>query len=442
MRRSFAVGLALQVALAAILIGGVGFALVYAALARESRAAIVRQVDTDIAGLVDVYASDGKHGLAARIGDRMALEPREGETPVYLALDAAGRPIAGNLARWPDVDAGTSALAEIETRDGMPVLARATVLRGGVRLLAGRSTVARDAALAGQRRLFLIVLVAMAVVSLAIGLWSARRLGRRVDAINGVFAAVREGRLEARASPASDEIGALALNVNRTLDRIERLIAAQRNITDHTAHEIRTPLMHLDAELLRAIDRTLDPEVTASLGRARSQVRSLLALFDSLLDIAAAQALRGDLRGLGEIDLSEVAQSVAELYGPSAEEAGLDFVADIAPGVVMRGDAMQMTRLLVNLLDNAFKYGAAGGRIGLSVAGGPRIVVDDAGPGVAPEDRARVFDRYVRAGGSAESGHGLGLSLVRAIAERHDLAVSIEDAGPGARFVVAPETAT
>ena len=110
-------------------------------------------------------------------------------------------------------------------------------------------------------------------------------------------------------------------------------------------------------------------------------------------------------------DVSEMATSLADLYSASAEEAGLDLVADIADGIVIRADAMQMSRLLVNLLDNALKYGKPdqGQKIGqdgppdptrkairFSVKDGPVITVEDDGPGVPDADKLRVFDRYHR----------------------------------------------
>ena len=149
--------------------------------------------------------------------------------------------------------------------------------------------------------------------------------------------------------------------------------------------------------------------------------------------------MRGDLRGLVDTNLSDIADNLADLYGASAEELGIGFHARIAPGVTLRADPMQMTRLLSNLLDNAFKYVPSGGSVSLTLSVGPHIVVQDDGPGIPAADRDRVFERYVRLDGAQGGGHGLGLSLARAIAQRHDLSLHVEDAVPGARFVVQPE---
>ena len=107
--------------------------------------------------------------------------------------------------------------------------------------------------------------------------------------------------------------------------------------------------------------------------------------------------------------------------------------------MTLRADAMQMMRLMSNLLDNGFKYVPCGGSVSLELSDGPHIVVQDDGPGIPASDRERVFERYVRLDDSAGGGHGLGLSLALAIAQRHGLSLHVEDAEPGARFVVRPE---
>ena len=103
---------------------------------------------------------------------------------------------------------------------------------------------------------------------------------------------------------------------------------------------------------------------------------------------------------------------------------------------MLRADPMQMMRLMSNLLDNAFKYVPSGGSVALILSPGPRIIVQDDGPGIPAADRTRIFERYVRLDVGSGGGHGLGLALARAIAQRHELSLHVEDAAPGARFVV------
>lgn len=409
----------------------------------DSRAMLAREVDIDLAGLADIHVSGGRSELGARISDRLAVEREDGERSWYLLVDAEGHKIAGNLAAWPSIASEVSQARFVALPGGERMFARATRLATGAQLLVGRSNNRGEALQQRLTMAFALAGAVIALLSLIAGHFAARRLHVRVEGVNAVFAAVRSGHIAARApgGERGDELAELATNTNAMLDQVERLIEAQRAVSDQTAHEIRTPLMHLDTRILKAMDATHDEALLRMLDQSRAEIRGVVRLLDSLLDIAGTQAMRGDPRGLVDVDLSEVAESLADLYRASAEDLGMGFHARIAANVRLRADPMQMTRLLSNLLDNAFKYVPRGGSVLLTLSPGPRIVVQDDGPGIPPADRERVFDRYVRLDGAQGHGHGLGLALARAIAERHRLRLYVEDASPGARFVVRPEDA-
>ncbi|RSU50437.1 sensor histidine kinase [Sphingobium yanoikuyae] len=431
---------ALLVSLASTL---VLFLVVERIVETDGRVMLGREVDTDLAGLADIYVSSGEAELRARIADRLAMERGDSEKAYYLLADAAGRRVAGNIDHWPALASEVSEARLIRLPGGDRMFARATLLGPDTRLIVGRSNIRARALQTRLAIAFAIAGAIVALLSLAAGHFAARRLRRRVERINHVFDAVRAGDIgaRARATGASDELAELAANTNAMLDQVQRLMEAQRSVSDQTAHEIRTPLMHLDTRILKAMERTDDEGLLRTLGRSRDEIRSVVRLLDSLLDIAGTQALRGDRRGLADVDLSEIADNLADLYGASAEDLGIAFNAMVAPGISFRADPMQITRLLSNLLDNAFKYVPRGGSVLLSLAPGPLIIVQDNGRGIPADARELVFDRYVRLDPSPGSGHGLGLALARAIAERHGLTIHVEDAAPGARFVVQPEMA-
>jgi len=138
------------------------------------------------------------------------------------------------------------------------------------------------------------------------------------------------------------------------------------------------------------------------------------------------------------LDLDELVRRTVADFVPLAEAAGIDLGIEAAEAVRVSGDADALRRLLGNLLDNAVRYTPAGGRVDVTVgreAGVPPravVTVTDTGPGISPDERERVFARFHRVPGTAGTGSGLGLALVRSIAARHDGEVALED-GPGGR---------
>jgi len=429
---------ALQVAAATAVLGLILFVAIYAALADHGRRNLTAAIDTDLAGLIDIHAAEGPPGLARRIQDRLDLAPSATERPWYRLTDADGRVLAGNLTVVPPGDAAASPVASLKIGDTR-VRVRVTALKGGLALAVGRSEDLQDRALGQVRLVFAVALVVMVLAAFLIGLYGARRLRGRVAHLNDVFSGLTGAALPQGATQ-GDEVDELEARIHLSAARIEALMAAQRDISDHIAHETRTPLMLLDRDIRIALEQTDDATVTAPLEAASGRIRNLLRLLDALLDIASAEAQRGDLSALGLIDLSAVARSIGDLYAASAEEAGLDLRVDIDDGIMGRADAMQMSRLMVNLLDNAFKYGRGGRFVRLSLQEGPIITVSDDGPGIAADDLEHVLTRYGRAGDATQKGHGLGLALVRAIAARHGLALHVTSVeGSGATFRVAPQ---
>ena len=407
---------------------------------RVNEADTLHTIDTDVAGLVDVAAQGGTPELARRIADRLAVVSKSDAQAHYLLRDAQGHRLAGDMVTVPKVDAARSS-SGVATVDGERLLVRGTRLKGDVSLHVGRSLAPVERLQADLRRRLGWAGAAAVLGALGVGLLTARRLGRQVAGLNDVFRRFQEGDQLARAAPdggggGGGEFGELAGHVDAHLGRIAQLLTVQREISSNIAHELRTPLGHLDTRLRRTLERTDDPAVRDDLERARDDIRSIVSLFDALLDIALGEA--GDPSARGLVDLSEVAGELVDLYRASAEEAGLDFAARIAPGVRVRGERMQLTRLIANLLDNAMKFVPAGAAVRLVIEEGPVITVEDSGPGVAPADRELIFRRFGRSISTAD-GHGLGLALVKVIAARHGLVARCEDAAPGARFVVEPQ---
>ncbi len=397
-------------------------------------------MDVDLAGLVDIYASGGQPELEQRIEDRLAITPAGRSQPHYLLTDGEGNPITGDLDRWPDLDPKVSERGAVSVLDGVPVLARATQLGPDLRLV-----VAYESDQAGPvlRRVALVFLIGGALFVLLVGLFgrhAARGLQSRIEQINAAFRMPDTVRTVATPGPArrGDEIDELADHSARALERVRRLLEAHREASDQVAHEIRTPLMHLDQRLVKALAEPLPDSVAEKLIEARMEIRRLVAMLESLLDIASSKARKGNLHGLHPVNLSEIADRICNLYADSAEESGHGFSWQITPDVWIDGEESQLTRLMTNLLDNAFKYVPGGCEITLTLEPGPTLTVSDDGPGIAPDQAERIFERFYRGGSSSAgpTGSGLGLALAQAIAERHGLTITFQPADKGACFRV------
>lgn len=433
-----------QLTVASILIAVIAVAVLFAVttitVQRQTRASLSAMVSTDLAGLIDIYATAGRAELLRRVADRQDVVSLEGRRSHYMVADGAGHALAGDIRHWPQINAALSEEGFITLDGGVPVYAQGTRLAPDLQLLVAREYDRDRTALAVLSVAFLGVGAAIVGAVALVAWFTARHLARRMDAVNAALGAAADGR------PASfparqrggDEIDEMAGHGARLLARKAQLLKAYKHVSEHVSHEVRTPLMHLDNRL-GAVLKTRPEPPGGPLGEAREDIRSITTMLDSLLDIASAESRRGDLAGLAELDLSALASSLAELYEGSAEEQGLVLETRIAPGVTMLGERMQITRLLSNLLDNAIKYVPEGGRIRLLLAEGPRIVVEDDGPGIPRDQRDRVFERFARGNAPGDRpGHGLGLALSRAIAERHGLVLRLGDTPRGAQFILEP----
>lgn len=401
------------------------------------RADLLHMVDTDIAGLVDVAEQGGIDELVRRIDDRADISTDWNAQPYYLLLAPDGHRLAGNLPAVPPFDPSRSAQGKWNIGTDT-VHIRATLLRGHHALFVGRSEAPlREVTRSLVWRLMAAAALLMAA-ALGVALVMARRFSARIAVLNDAFARFEAGDLRARPPKAEgyDEFDVLGRHIAQHLERNAEFVTAQRRISDGIAHELRTPLVHLDTRLLRLIEQAGDdPEVSAELECARADIRQIVSLFEVLLDIALTETV--EERHTERVNLSELVGDLADLYAASAEEAGLAFTARITPGIELFGEPMQISRMITNLLDNALKFAPAGCSVRISLAPGPELVVEDSGPGIQESEREHIFHRFARVGDvNSAPGHGLGLSLVRVIAARHGLSIRVEDARPGARFVI------
>ena len=233
------------------------------------------------------------------------------------------------------------------------------------------------------------------------------------------------------------EIDQLAAEFNSLLERIEQLTLAMRAVLDSTAHDLRGPLSRLRQTVERASNATGDDARTAALESALAETDRLQTMLDSLLRIALAESGNVPMTG---VDLMAVAENVADLYEPLAEEKGLALERRLRQVPAVQGNPQLLAQALANLLDNAIKFSPPGASIGLEVAardGCVRLTVADRGPGIPTGDQSRVLERGVRLENAHDiPGSGLGLTLVAAVARLHSATIELADNAPGLRVTM------
>jgi two-component system, OmpR family, sensor kinase len=231
-----------------------------------------------------------------------------------------------------------------------------------------------------------------------------------------------------------DEVQPLVLALNDLLGRLRAALGRERDFMADAAHELRTPLtaLHLQMGMLaRASD---EGERVAAMSTLSAGVQRAIRLVEQMLALARQQPRAESQRV--PVRLDDLAREIVAELVPLADARHIDVGVAAAQPASVEGDPEALRTLLRNLVDNAVRYGAPGGRVDVTVegpaAGGARLTVTDDGPGIAPAERTRVLDRFYRRAGTAPPGSGLGLAIVKAIADAHGATVELGD-GPGGK---------
>ncbi len=330
-------------------------------------------------------------------------------------------------------------LSQLQHSSDTPVRVLVTKLPQGQKLIVGRDLNNEQQLLDHTLHVMLGVIgVTFFLVILGSILLGYKTL-RRIDAVSHTAGEIMAGDLSQRIplTDRDDEFDLLGRKLNAMLERIEQLLAGMRQVTDNIAHDLRSPLNRLrnrlDITLLEARNKD---EYRTVLEQTTVDIDELLRIFNALLNIAQAEAgIRRD--EWKTLDLAALAEELAELYGAVAEERGVQWLNDFVPNTHVWGNRQLLAQAISNLLDNAVKYTPSGGRIELRVNdpdGQPMLSVIDTGPGIPAEERERVLERFVRLDSArSQSGSGLGLSLVKAVAKLHKAELVIADNHPGLR---------
>jgi signal transduction histidine kinase len=417
------------------------------------RADRVRQVLDVRDDLLATYLQGGRPALAQMI---VRQQGSAADPTVFIALTGGTAPLLSNLARVPALDIAPQPRPvmvhlgpDIPDIEGMAIAGQ---LPDGDRLIVGvmGATESRfNLAFATAAGLTILVAVALATASaLLLGL----EISRRTHAIAETAAQFALGNFGARLpeSRSGDGFDHLRLQMNRMAERIDRLVSELGSVSASLAHDLRSPVARLSAAIDTALDKVEEPAAIEALQAARENADGLRRMLDTALEITRLEGGAVADRRL-PIDLARVAEDMAELYEPLAEQSGVRFDTRLEPVVVI-ADRELLSRAIANLIDNALKFGAK--RVVLSTSAAPaagagpgltpgaamaEIAVLDDGPGIAPEDRDRAIERFVRLDNARTlPGGGLGLAMVQAVARLHGGELSLSDGrGPGNRGLLA-----
>lgn len=424
-----------------------GSTIVY--LARHTQQLVVDQIQETIEGETRDLKAQFLTGGINRLVEVVEARVAQPGSNLYIVTTYAGATFVSNadipnnilaLPGWQEISYHRS--DEPGSEYNSRAIVKVEVLDGGFRLLVGRDYEERDRLrqiLAKPARWAVLFIVVLGVSG---GVFVARRVLKRIDAMTETGERIMLGDLSGRlpVTGTGDEFDRLANSLNAMLERIEGLMGGLKQVSDNIAHDLKTPLTRLRNHAEEALRSAKTPEeYRKALHATIEESDGLIRTFNALLLIARAEA--GEARKhMVDFDAAETAESVAELYEPLAEEKGMSLEVDAAGPLSVHGSRELIGQALANLVDNALKY-AAKGKIRIEARiqqDNLLLTVSDRGPGIPEKDRGRVTERFVRLEESrSQPGAGLGLSLAAAVAHLHGGELKLEDNSPGLRVTLA-----
>ena len=421
------------------LIFAVGILTLLGVVYWQSTLYLNHRVDRILKARADVFMEASPADLPKEIAEGLAIDGAQ--INLYALFSRDGAPLVGNLRGLPPNLMPDGPSIDMPPTAEFPSRARliARRLPWGEILVVGRDV----SQLTEMRAIVLQALAWSAVVIILTGLVLGASLSlsplRRVRALQAACREIAAGDLQRRLPMSSrhDELDMFAATVNHTVEEVERLMSEVKGATETIAHDLRTPLTRARARLSR-LQQALgegDPRAEDAL-LVIDELDTVLGRFTAILRISELEARRRRA-GFVAIDTADLVRQATELYGPLAEERGVSLRADIESPASIDADPKLLFEALSNLVDNAIKFTPEGGQVQVRAEAGPRIVVQDNGPGVPESEQAAVLQRFYRGERDRLTpGSGLGLSIVSAIVRLHGFALRLEDAGPGLRAVI------
>ncbi|MER9936781.1 HAMP domain-containing sensor histidine kinase [Mesorhizobium sp. M0088] len=423
-------------------------AIVYQMMSADLAERLDDTIKETYAVVAATYAENDLKELVETVGSHSLRSLKKEQ--LFSLTDATGNRLAGNFtaAGLPD------GFSMFDTEmPGVPPGAEYRAYSGPV----GGNTLTVAFSLSETEELERIVLMSfgwgtLIITGLAVagGALLASRVQRRLDGIAATMVDVSHGRLDTRIplTGKGDDIDIVSSQVNAALDRLSALVEGMKQVSANIAHDLKTPLNRLQMILDTASEKNLSGQkVARELADAHAESLQINETFDALLRIAQIEAGARRAR-FTDVDLGEVLQTIAEIYADVAEDDGksLSLAQPQETTDRIHGDRELLTQMFANLVENALRHCPSGTTIKLSAARqDERVVagVADNGPGIPADEHEKVFQRLYRLDHSrSTSGSGLGLSLVRAIADLHGASITLGDGQPGLAVAVSFPLAT
>ncbi len=420
------------------------------------RTHILAEIDQDLlrqrAEIVGLLAGQEAGALRSEFA---ASAAGSGHDDIFVRLvDAAGRAeLASDMDAWRvDLPRPPAAgMSEGETRFDTIALPDARRLARILTTPAGPGRYLQVGLSLGDSMLFLghfehyglLILGCMLSLGTLAGWALARQAMAGVESVTRAAGRIAGGHFSDRVAVPGhgSEIDRLAETFNRMAAHVQTVMAEMRQVNDHIAHDLRSPLTRIRglAESA-AVQAPPGSEAAELAGSIVEECDRLGRIINTMLEIAEAEAGVQRL-ALEPVDTGELVRRAVELFEGVAEERRVALACRLAAVPPLRGDRRRLQHALANLVDNALKYTPAGGHVTVTLAAhGERveIAVRDDGPGIAPEDRPHLFERFYRGDRSRHlPGNGLGLSLARAVARAHGGDIRLESGvGAGSEFVL------
>ena len=238
---------------------------------------------------------------------------------------------------------------------------------------------------------------------------------------------------------APGEVRALIHAMNELLARLAGALSAQQRFVADAAHQLRTPLAGIRTQSELALRQQNLADVQHTLQQLNTATGQTTHLINQLLSLARAEPGAARAQAMQRIDVAGLARETTTEWVPRALARDIDLGFDGEGIAIVEGDPLFIREMLGNLLDNAIRYTQAGGRVTVRVASATNTVqlsVEDNGPGIPEEERERVFERFHRVLGSGEEGCGLGLAIVREIAQGHNAEIRLTAGANGCGTLV------